>query len=240
LWLVLALPVALLVYHFAFVVRPDWEWRLPYSVQYYYGPVAWGVLLGCFVYFAGFGGAVFVETRHPQRWKLGVAMLLLTIAVQQFHWRTTTRVVPATREPVVTFEGLVFQTSAETCVPAAAASLLAALGDRRTEAELVERMGTDMDGTLPSQMVMAMRRLGYRERTVSADRDGLGRIAVPAVVFLKDNRHAVTLLRHDQRGAWIWDPGRGRLVLSRERFRHFMEGAHAVHFARDDSKWAQR
>ncbi len=235
LWLIIGLPLALLGYHVAFVLLPEWEWRLPYPVQYYYGPFAWGLLIGCFTYFAGFGGAVFLETRHPKRYLLGAAMLLLMVAIQQFHWRTTVREVPVLRAPKATFEGFVFQTSAATCVPAATASLLAALGDSRSEAELVALMGTDVDGTLPSQMVMAMRRLGYQETTRSADLDGLDGVSAPAVVFLKNNQHAVTLLRHDQRGGLFWDPGRGRVFMPVGRFERFLAGAHVVSFARDGS-----
>jgi predicted double-glycine peptidase len=230
--LVVGLPVGLLVYHLAFVIKPEWEWHLPYPVQYYYGPVAWGVLIGCFTYFAGFGGAVFLETRHPGRFQLGVVMVLLLLAMQLFHGRAATRVAPVVRAPKTTFEGFVFQTSPETCVPAAAASLLASLGDRRTEAELVELMGTDREGTLPAQLVMALRRMGFRETTFSIDRDGLASVAAPSVVFLRNNRHAITLLRHDHRGALIWDPGRGRVFVPADRFATFMAGAHAIAFSR--------
>lgn len=228
LWLVLGLPLALLGYHLIFAFNPDWEWRLPYPAQYYYGPVAWGLLMGCFAYFAGFGGAVFLETRHPRRFQLGAAMLLLLAAIQIFHVRTTTRIAPVVRTPKISFEGYVYQTGPETCVPAATASLLASLGERRTEGELVELMGTDRQGTLPAQMVMALRRLGYRETTVSVDRDGLAALPAPSVVFLRRNVHAVTLLRQDQRGALIWDPARGRVIVPAGRMPRFLAGAHAI------------
>jgi predicted double-glycine peptidase len=232
LWLVLGLPLGLLAYHLFFVIKPEWEWRLPYPVQYYYGPVAWGVLIGCFTYFAGFGGAVYLETRHRQRLQLGALVGLLLVAVQLLHARSTKRDAPVIREAKTTFEGFVYQTSPETCVPAAAASLLATLGDRRTESELVELMGTDRGGTLPAQLVMALRRMGFRESTFSVDRGGLAAVAAPSVVFLRNNLHAVTLLRHDHRGALIWDPGRGRVFVPAARFEAFMAGAHAIAFSR--------
>jgi len=228
LWFVVGLPLALLGYHLTFALQPAWEWRLPYPAQYYYGPVAWGVLIGCFTYFAGFGGAVFLETHHPRRVPLGAVMLLLLATMQLFHARTAWRVPPVVRLPKTTFEGFVYQTSPETCVPAAAASLLASLGERRTEGELVELMGTDRQGTLPAQMVMALRRLGFRETTRSVDREGLASVTAPAVVFLRHNAHAVTLLRHDDRGALIWDPARGRVVVPAARLARFLAGAHAI------------
>lgn len=240
LWLVVGLPLGLLGYHITFVLKPEWEWLLPYPVQFYYGPVAWGLMIGCFTYFAGFGGAVFLETKHPQRWQLGVAILFVLVSIQLFHAQTATRVAPLVRTPKTTSEGFVYQTSPETCVPAAAASLLASLGDRRTEAELVELMGTDRDGTLPAQLVMALRRLGFRETTFSVDRDGLKSVAVPSVVFLRGNQHAITLLRHDERGALFWDPGRGRVFVPARPLKSFMTGAHAIAFARAQPAAAPR
>lgn len=232
LWLVVGLPLALLAYHLTFALKPEWEWRLPYPAQYYYGPVAWGVLIGCFTYFAGFGGAVFLETRHRHRFQLGGVMLLLLAGLQLGQFRATTRVPPIVRPPRTTFEGFVYQTSPATCVPAAAASLLASLGDRRTEAELVELMGTDRHGTLPAQLVMALRRLGLQETTFSVDSGGLDSVGVPSVVFLRNNVHAITLLRRDDRGALIWDPARGRVFVPADRVAQFLAGAHAIAFRR--------
>lgn len=232
LWLVVGLPLALLAYHLTFALKPEWEWHLPYPVQYYYGPVAWGVLIGCFTYFAGFGGAVFLETRHRHRFQLGGVMLLLLAGLQFGQVRAATRVPPTVRPPRTTSEGFVYQTSPATCVPAAAASLLASLGDRRTEAELVELMGTDRHGTLPAQLVMALRRLGLQETTFNVDSGGLRSVGVPSVVFLRNNVHAITLLRHDDRGALIWDPARGRVFVPADRVAQFLAGAHAIAFRR--------
>jgi len=240
LWLVLVLPVLLLAYHLAFVARPDWEWRLPYPVQYYYAPVAWGLLMGGFTYFAGFGGAVFLETRHPKRMQLGAAMLVLLGAMQMFHHQSVTRIKPEIRGGVTTAEGYTYQTSAATCVPAATATLLAMLGEPRSEAELVELLGTDIRGTYPSQLVLAMRRLGFQETTVSIDRDGLAAVRPPAVVFLRHGSHSVTLLRFDQESATIWNPEPpqpggppgGRVVIDRTAFGRYFAGAHAISFQR--------
>jgi hypothetical protein len=240
LWLVLALPAALLACHLVFVLNPEWEWRLPYPAQYYYGPAAWAVLLGCFTYFAGFGGMVFYQTRHPQRGRLGAAMLLLMVALQQFHWRDTARAAPEVRGAVLSPEGFTYQTSPATCVPAAAATLLTVLGEPRPEAELAALMGTDEHGTLPAQLVMAMRRLGFRETTTSLNRDGLDAIQPPAVVFLRNNTHSVTLLDRDADTALIWNPEPpqpggppgGRLVIDRSAFTRYFAGAHAVSFRR--------
>lgn len=232
LWLIVVLPVLLLAYHVTLVVRPDWEWSLPYEMQFYYGPVAWAVLIGCFTYFMGFGMAVFRVTRHPRQGQLGFAMILLFVAIQQFQWRSSHDRVPRLGEPTATGDGLVFQTSPDTCVPAAAASFLAALGERHSEAEMVRMLGTDTDGTLPSQLVMAMRALGYSESTVDVDREGIDAIRTPAVIFLRHNIHAITLLRLNGRYGFIWDPLRGRVIMSYPGMRLYLGGAHAIHFER--------
>jgi len=240
LWAIVLLPLALLVFHVTFVLRPRWEWLLPYAVQYYYAPAAWGLLLGCFTYFAGFGGIVFRQGLHPRRHLLATTMLFLFLALQQFHGQVVRHIPPAVRDAAVTPEGFTYQTSPETCVPAAAATLLASLGDPRSEAELVELLGTDVNGTLPSQLVMAMRRLGYRESTYSIDRDGLEGLPVPAILFLRDNAHSVTLLRLDERRAVIWNPAPpspggppgGRLIIDRSAFTRYFAGAHAISFER--------
>lgn len=234
LWTVLLLPVALMAFHIAFDVNPDWEWRLPYEVQYFYGPAAWGVLLGCFTYFAGFGGAVFLITRHPRRLLLGAFMGLLFVLVQHLHQQATERVKPALGPPVVNRLGLVRQSTKATCVPAAAASLLAVLGDPRSERELVELFDTSVEGTAPSQIVMAMRRLGYRERTYNIDRDGLAEIGTPALIFLAKNTHAVTLLGHDDRVIAIWDPATGFIRAPATLLRARLAGGHALEFHRPD------
>ena len=234
LWLILLLPVALMAFHIVFDLNPDWEWRLPYVVQYFYGPVAWGVLLGCFTYFAGFGGVVFLITRHPRSLVLGAFMGLLFIFVQHLHKQATARIPPTFGPPVVSPLGLVRQSTKATCVPAAAASLLAVLGDPRSERELAELFETSVDGTAPAQIVMAMRRLGYRERTFNIDRDGLAGVGSPAVIFLAKNTHAVTLLRHDEHVIEIWDPARGLIRAPTALLGARLAGGHALEFQRSD------
>lgn len=233
LWLIAALPILLLAYHITFILKPAWEWSLPFAMQYYYAPAAWAILIGTFTYLAGFASSVFLATRHPRRFHLLAAMLLMCVAIEQFQWRSAEYRPPKMGAPRTSEDGFVFQTSPDTCVPAAAASLLDALGRHYSEADMVRRLGTETDGTLPSQLVMGMRRLGFRESTVDFDRDGVGAIKTPAVVFLRHNSHAVTLLRYDGKLGLIWDPIRGPVIMPNAGLHLYLRGAHALHFEID-------
>ncbi|MBI1178259.1 hypothetical protein GC207_12560 [bacterium] len=240
LWLILVLPVALLAYHLTLVVKPALEWSLPYEMQYYYGPVAWSILIGCFTYFVAFGAVIFHETKHPKRKPLGFAMLLLFVAIQEFHWQAIHPLRPELGKPRTAEGGMIFQTSPDTCVPAASGSLLRVLGDPHSEAEMVRLLGTDTAGTLPSQLVMAMRSLGYSESTVDIDREGIDAIQTPAVIFLRHNSHAITLLRVDGEYGYIWDPLHGPVIMSYAGLRLYLGGAHAIHFEKSGSGPAKK
>ena len=124
LWFVLVAPLALIIFHTVFHYNPDLEWFLPYPVQYYYGPFAWGLVIGAFTYFAGFGGAVFLTSNHPRRWLLGAAMVTLFVALQQSHLNANQHRPVESRVNAVLRGGFVVQSNGSTCVAAAAATLL--------------------------------------------------------------------------------------------------------------------
>lgn len=241
LWTVLLLPLLVMAVHTLFEFNSDWEWLLPFAVQYYYGPVAWGLVLACFTYFAGFGGSVFVTTGHPKRIQLGAAIVMLFSGVQLMHFQATQLPTPELGPPQVTPSGLVLQSNSSTCVPAAAASLLNQLGDPRTEAELVKLFDTRVDGTSPSQLVRGMRELGYDARAVNIERESVDAVTPPAVLFVQQGTHAMTLLAVRGRRIDVWDPDAGKiLLLSRDQFRILAAGAHAVQFTPTDQGAARR
>jgi hypothetical protein len=234
LWFVLVSPLLLLVFHATFHFNPELEWSLPYAAQYYYGPFSWSVIIACFTYFCGFGSAVFVTSNHPKRWHLSASMVMLFVLLQQYHVRATAIIPAVPREMRVEQGGFVRQSTRSTCVAAAAATALNLMGDPRDEAEMIRLLGTDYEGTSPSQLVMAMRRLGYRQHTVDVDREGLDGLKAPAVIFLKDNIHAMTLVKTGRDGALIWDPDRGKFGYDWARLRVVLAGAHVIHFFRPE------
>lgn len=235
LWIVLIAPVALLIFHTLFHLNPNLEWLLPYTVSYYYGPFAWGLVICCFTYFAGFGGAVFLTSMHPHRWLLGVAIAMMFAALQQSHLQASQRQPAYSRANAVLPGGYVIQSNRSTCVAAAAATLLNHMGAPRTEAEMIRLLGTDAEGTLPSQLVIAMRRLGYSDRTIKVDRDGADDLQAPAVVFVENNIHALTLISVNEELVHVWDPNNRHLTYRRNELRNAFAGAHIIDFTRKNN-----
>ncbi|GEM_PF-2426155 len=234
LWFVLIAPLLLVIFHATFHFFPELEWSLPYAAQYYYGPFSWCLIIACFTYFAGFGAAVFLTSKHPGRWQLGFVMALLFGLLQEYHLRATDTVPVVPGTPVVEPGGFVRQSTRSTCVAAAAATALNLMGDPRDEAQMIRLLGTDRDGTTPSQLVMAMRRLGYRERTIDVARDGLDDLRAPSVIFLTNNIHALTLVNMDREGALIWDPDRGRHFYKWELLSRALTGSRIIDFTKKE------
>jgi len=117
------------------------------------------------------------------------------------------------------------QSTAFTCGPAAAASLLDAWGYRVTEGEVAFAARTSYRGTELPRLLDAVRFFGrYAPLTVElrlTTLDGLADIDRPAVLFVKVGRmhHAITLLRLCDGEVVVADPGRGTCRYDLERFR---------------------
>ena len=162
-WLLASASVALLLYgiQYYLVARPESQWAMPFWLQLAYPTIHWSLVLGCV---GVISGMVLVHgTSAGGICKLGVPCmaLLLLAAFNVTAWQNLRPDPPPLRAPRQSSDGVVLQSSGVTCAPAAAANISTLLGRPVTEAELVDRFGTRLDGTTPAQVAYGMGRLGF-------------------------------------------------------------------------------
>lgn len=224
------LPLGVLPVHYLLAVKPDWQWELPDWIQLHYYTFVWRFVLSASTFVFGFAIATYFFTRHTHRWFIcarGCLFLGLVLLVHRLC--PVEDRLPELRAQQLSKDGVILQSTASTCVPAAMANILAVLGRKTTEQELAELFGTTMDGTLPAQVVKGMRywRIETRKRTVA--NDSIQSIAAPALLFMVGDTHVVAYMGMTNQLAEIWDPGLGKKWVRPELLGKSWNG-HALEF----------
>jgi hypothetical protein len=230
LWIVAPLPLLLLFAHAFLHNRTDLQWRLPFWLQYYYATLSWALVTGTISYLFSLAATVHHLNRHPQRRQLLAAGVLLILAIQVYAFQIILPDPPEIRDEIVSPDGIILQSTPSTCVPASAANVARLLGLNVTERQMAGLCGTDVDGTSPAELVMAMRALGLRERKVIVNDVGPEALDPPAVIFLRGDTHATAFVRRRQGIAEVWDPQRGAQFFSRTEFQNYLRDTHAIEF----------
>ncbi len=233
-WLLASASVALLLFaiQYCLVAQPDAQWAMPFWLQLAYPTIHWSLVLGSV---GVISGLVLVHgPRTGAICKIGVPCiaLLLLAGFTVPAWQNLRPDPPPLREPRQSSDGVILQSSAVTCAPAAAANIATSLGRPMTEGELVERFGTKPDGTTPAQVAYGMGRLGFqwRKRTVPDHR--IQALTPPAILFVSYDTHAVAFVGMTNGGlAEILDPLGGRKLWRPELLAEIWAG-HAIEFRR--------
>jgi hypothetical protein len=126
-------------------------------------------------------------------------------------------------------DGVIMQSTGATCVAATGANIACRLGVTVTEAEMIDRMGTTVRGTSVAQAIRGMAELGLGNHRVTADR--LQDVHPPAMLYEAYQPHVVALMGWKDGKAEIWDPSRGKRLLTPELVDKFW-AHHAMEFYR--------
>lgn len=117
----------------------------------------------------------------------------------------------------------VLQVEAVECGAAALAMVLASHGAWVPLTELRRQCGVSRDGSKATGLLRAARNLGFEAKGLRVGVDSLGRVPVPAIVFVNMN-HFMVLEGVSQGRVHLNDPAGGQLSLSKDEFRRIYSG----------------
>ena len=187
------------------------EWYFPVAISYSDTAVLWLLNLAVMVFAGVAAGYVAVFERHRARYILAASILFCLMAGPPLYHAYSRPVPPALRAPRVTVSGMLLQTSGSSCSAVSCANVAGVLGAPKTEQEMVDLLGTTVDGTTSAQIVYGMRRLGFRclKRCIR-DRD-VTRLHPPALLQTDlvggVDGHTVAYMGLDGDGVpVVWDP----------------------------------
>lgn len=152
-------------------------------------------------------GIVWVLSKRPPQQKALFLSLFLVGAILLSHWNLFVN------RPVVKdrwYRGVCLQTSSTTCGPAAAATLLHAIGIQATEQEMVQLCRTSSRGTPLNDLLYGLNQklqgTPWRPRAAWLTDQELFRQRYPSIIFvgIDDGSDPLTVQRQMQ---WGWIPG---------------------------------
>ena len=210
--------------------QPEWMWRMPLALDYYYRPLFWALKLA-FVTFP-LSAITFLAFSNGNRGRLLVlaftvaAITAIEVQMQVVH-RPYLGEVEDTRTP----DGIITRSNPATCAAATCANIARHFGFDVTEAGMIRRLNTSWEGTSPAQMVYGLRAMGLEARKVSSPGRNLGDVTPPAVILLdvgtEPDAHAVAYMARDGDRFEIWNPQSGRVLMTSDEVRKQWRG-HAI------------
>lgn len=206
------------------VIRSHYQllWYLPVWLDLVSMHLIW-LMSGCvFAYVFTIGLTICFRTKHPERYKLVIATVLLGIIIggMQIYWNLP---IYEKLAETTTTDGFVMQTSSSSCATASAANVMIYFGKAVTEKEMAKLTGTTILGTSPGQIVYALKTAGIAAEKKSLDANQLSSLSQPAILFidypgLGPDSHAVAFLPTKTQKIRIIDPLSGGYEFDVNRF----------------------
>lgn len=188
-----SLPILLLVggTHIYLGLHPRAAWDLPIWLELHYSEVAWGTIISIFSFVFSFTVAAHFKSAHPQRRTLLIASIGLIFSLLVYSTSMSRHRPPKLGKEIPSYDGSILQTSSSTCVPAAAANILASFGVQATERELMECFRTSEDGTQPAQAIVGLGKLGFKVTKKTVHPSNISAIQPPAILLVSEEQHAI-------------------------------------------------
>ena len=215
LWLVLGSGSVLVVFLICCFLVEEIQWILPVWLEVRVSAVTYG--LSAFVSSFLFGMLIAGMIRHDKGGarRLFILGLVVILALSVFQWKNEQLI--AGRLDDTPWQGeIIMQTTGSSCAAASAANIAGLLGVSISENRAAELIGTTASGSLPGQVVVGMRKSGFRASKFTLSPSQVDQIPVPAMLFVGHpvtgpESHAVALVSADtKRGSFtIWDPLEG-------------------------------
>jgi len=223
----LPIPLILFSLNSLLEAEPDWQWNMPFWLQLHYNALSWCVIIAVVVYVFAFSIATYFLARNPWKKTVLPAAICVLGVFEVFAWSNLRARPPRLREPQISRDGVILQTTYSTCAAAAAANIAAHLGIPKTERDFAELFGTTDEGTLASQIVAGLRKAGFVVTKRNVRDSDIKALKPPAMLFIVQDTHAVAFLGMTNGLAEIWDPLAGRRLLKRSFLRESWSG-HAL------------
>ncbi|MBI2423442.1 MAG: hypothetical protein HYV27_11495 [Candidatus Hydrogenedentes bacterium] len=228
-----ALPLALLAFALlsalssVVTAQAAWSWYLPVPVEYYLLPGIWAAKIGFTAFALAAMAAIAWRTRHKQRIPILLFALCAVLIVEGLQRRASQpgldKLVDRERD------GLILQSTGDTCAAATCANIARHLGLPATESEMVALLHTTWLGTSPAQIVYGMRHLGLEARKRSIASRDPAELIPPAVLLVDVGdlpfAHAVAYVGRQGERYEIWDPSSGRQLRTLGEIQGHWRGA---------------
>ena len=211
-------------------VHPDMQWDMPVWLQLHWAALSWGTISGLLAYVFGFCSSAALAMANRGRTVAPVFGAAVLISIQCYAAWVSRPNLPPLADTRLSPDGVILQTSAYTCVPAAAANIAAILGIHTTEKELVALFHTTRDGTFPAQAIGGMKEIGIIGKKVDAT-NGIETVHTPAMLFISGDTHAVVYAKRVGDVLEIWNPNSGKALVPASRLGMIWHG-HALEFQR--------
>lgn len=214
--------------------QPEWMWRMPLLLDYYYRPLFWALKLA----FAAFPLSAGTYLAFSNRNRARVAVLLFSVAAvaaMESQMRIMHRPYLGEIKDARTPEGIIIQSHGSTCAAATCANIARRFGRDFNEADMIRLLNTSWEGTSPGQIVYGLRAMGLDAQKVTSPTRNLADITPPAVVLVdvggEPDAHAVAYVARDGDRFEIWNPQSGRVMMTAEQLREQWRG-HAIEVRR--------
>jgi hypothetical protein len=204
-------------------------WHLPLWLAYYDTALMWGTLLALSTFVLSLTVVVAFQTRHQKRWGVVSAGVLVLVALHSVQWYYTQPVAPYLTH-AGTADGVILQSSGESCAAAAGANIARGFGLQKTEKEMAELFGTTrFFGTSAAQVVYGMRALGLATHKVEIPEADPAQLSSLAMLFVDHpvtgpESHAVAFIGFAHGQAEIWDPLEGKRFLDKSQLAQIWHG----------------
>jgi Peptidase C39 family len=209
---------------------PSLQWDMPEWLQLHWAALSWGIVSGILSYLFGFCSmAAFAIGGRWKWWPIYFGAVVVA-AIQVYAGWSSRPNLPSLVKTRISSDGVILQTSAFTCVPAAGANIAAILGIHTTEREMAELFHTTRDGTFPAQALHGMKELGISGRKVTAS-SGIRTVTPPAMLFVMSDTHAVVYAGMKGGLVEIWNPNNGKRLMPESQLSVIWAG-HALEFER--------
>jgi hypothetical protein len=220
-------------------------WHMPLWFAYYYTALLWGVFLAVMACVFSAATVIAFRTQHVGRWKIVLGGTLVLVTVHVVQWQFTRPVAPALTH-VTLPDGVILQSSGESCAAAAGANIVRVFGMQKTEQEMAVLFGTTRGlGTSAAQVIYGMRTLGVAASKVHIPDADPARLTAPAMLFIDHpeagpESHAVAYMGLANGQAEIWDSLVGKRWLDTHQLRQIWHGRGIVFQPQAGSRRAVR
>jgi len=208
-------------------------WHLPLWWMYYDTVLLWGMFLALCAFVFSLAATVAFDTHSRERWKIAIVGALVLVAIHGVQWYYTRPVAPYLRHET-TGDGVILQSSGESCAAATGANIAGAFGLQKTEREMAGLFGTTkFFGTSPAQVVYGMRTLGLAAHRVQLPSADPAQLTSLAMLFVDHpatgpESHAVAFMGLTNGTAEIWDPLVGKRLLNKDQLARIWHGRGVV------------
>lgn len=209
----------LLLWAFSLAWIDSWAMSFPLRIQRDAMVLVWILTMLLIGIMAGYGLVIAFRTQDKERWVLGIAIILLEFGIAKIFYPsviTLTLSQPSETTP----DGVTLQSTSSSCAAASLANIARHFQIELTESKAANLMGTTLSGSTPGQIRYAIHQIGLQFRMIQfLPPPQIDLVVPPALLWVDDpvagkEKHAVAYFGKQDSNYEVWDPLKGKLLLS--------------------------